>query len=835
MSLPSARPAADESRVTAARTATPAGYRFGPFELHPSRRQLLRAGRALALGQRAFDVLLALVERAGHLVPKNDLLDLAWPGLVVEENNLQVQVSTLRKLLGPAAIATVAGRGYRFTPDVAPTHAAPPPSALRHNLPRPLTSFIGRDDDLGDHAALLAQTRLLTLTGIGGSGKTRLALALAERLLPAFPDGVWYVDLAPLTDGARVTLTVASVLEIPQQVDRSRVETLCRYLAGRRVLLVLDNCEHVAAGCADLAQALLEATTAVRVLAASRERLDMPGEWAVAVRPLRLPEAGAERDPAALAANEAVRLFVERAQMAANRFTLDAASAAAVAEVCRRLDGIPLAIELAAARVSVLSAAEIRDRLNDRFRLLTNGHGTTLARSQTLLEVIRWSYDHLAPDERQVLRLLSVFAGDWTLAGAAAIAGTPDDHYDVLDALARLVERSLVVVQRHADGRSRYAMLETVCQYARERLDESGEGDAARTRHLAYCLSLAESGNLREPGPPHAARLALLKAELENLLRALAWCDHADDGAQTGLRLAEAMLGFWFHAGHMHLGHQQMLRALARPAAAARNRDRARALAGAATLGACIGHFADAKAHAQEALAIAADLDDRRIGVDAAMTLAYLAGEDGDSVTALRYLEPALTRARATQDPALVAKLLNAIGEAHRVAGDMAAAQPVYEEALALARELKHAGMIASFGDNLARTYIPNGRPECAQRLLVEALTLALDSGSKWVALCALDVTSALAGMAVQWTFAARMRGAAEARVRTMRYRRDRADEAFLAPWTAHIVTALGDAAYRSAFDAGFALSHDEAGAEALAWLEANPRPAVERGVGVTS
>src|SRR5215470_3273800 len=220
-------------------------YRFGDFELQPNRRRLLADQRPVAIGDRAFDVLLALVERAGQLVTKDELLGIVWPGVVVEENNLQAQVSALRKILGAAAITTSAGRGYRFVLEIAPDgEPSSRPATQRHNLPQQLTSFIGHEDDLDEYAALLEQTRLLTLTGIGGCGKTRLALKLAERVLPSFPDGVWFVDLMPLADAERLPLTVASTLGVRQQMDRPPIETLCEHLARRRALIVLDNCEH---------------------------------------------------------------------------------------------------------------------------------------------------------------------------------------------------------------------------------------------------------------------------------------------------------------------------------------------------------------------------------------------------------------------------------------------------------------------------------------------------------------------------------------------------------------------------------------------------------------
>jgi non-specific serine/threonine protein kinase len=514
-----------------------------------------------------------------------------------------------------------------------------------------------------------------------------------------------------------------------------------------------------------------------------------------------------------------VRLFVERARLAVTKFSLDATTAPAVAEICRRLDGIPLAIELAAARVKVLSVEEIRARLDDRFRLLTGGRTTTLARQQTLLAAIQWSYDHLAPDEQRLLRLLSVFAGGWTLAGAVRVIGNQVDEYEVLDLLTRLVDRSLVTIERIVGGTTRYAMLETVRQYAQERLNQSGEGDAARTRHLEFFVALAEEAEPKLSGRTQREWLVRLRAELDNLLQALAWCDHAEDGTELGLRLACALLGFWFHLGLMELGYQVTLEALGRARAAARNGVRAKALVGAGSLSRSLDRYDEANDHMVDALSIAREIGDSKLAVESLLILGYLANDQGSSASALGRLEESLTLARNLSDKALLARALNAMGEVYRAAGNMEAAQPLYEESLALGRDQENTLIIATVCDNLARVFISRGEPERARDLVLEVLAIAEAAGSKWTALCAFDVAAGFGAAATDWTFAARMRGAAEARLKDMKYRRDRQDEAFLAPWTTRMREALGDPAYIAAFDSGYALPHEQAVAEALAWL----------------
>jgi predicted ATPase/DNA-binding winged helix-turn-helix (wHTH) protein len=520
-------------------------YRFDRFELAVAERQVTIGGAPAAVGARAFDLLLALLERRDRVVAKSELLDLVWPGLVVEENNLQVHVSALRKLLGADAIATVAGRGYRFTTRLlaeanGPAAVGAKPAAALTNLPQPRTRFIGREAALADCARLLATSRLITLSGIGGCGKTRLAQELARQQLDAFTDGVWFVDLAPLQDGERVAAVIATTLGVADIDGASLESRLAEHVTTRRLLIVLDNCEHVIDAVVAIVETLLAAGPSLQLVATSREAFGIAGEQIYPVRSLALP-ASAELE--SIQASEAVRIFIDRAGLVEPGFALDGANAPVVAEICRRLDGIALAIELAAARVAVLSVDEIRTRLDDRFRLLTGG-GRALPRHQTLQATMHWSYDHLSAAEKELFRRLSVFSGGCTLAAAVQIAAA-DDEYAVLALLTALHDKSLLTVDREAGARPRYRMLETVRQYAQERLGESGEGDAIRSRHLHYCVALAEEIAPYYLDARLAEALSLQRGEQENLLAAHAWCEHDPDGAALGLRLAAASWPYW--------------------------------------------------------------------------------------------------------------------------------------------------------------------------------------------------------------------------------------------------------------------------------------------------
>ena len=381
-------------------------------------------------------------------------------------------------------------------------------SATPNNLPHHVTSFVGRGAQLAEIKTLLGRTRLLTLLGVGGIGKTRLSLEFAAAVMDDYPDGVWFVELAPLTDAQLVPQAVASVLGVKEEAGRPVVEALMKHVKDQRLLLILDNCEHLVQTCGELAARLVQAGPHLKVLASSREHLHVAGETTYSVPALAGPDPSQAIVLTALMNFEAVRLFVECAQAAQAGFRVTDKNARAVADICHRLDGIPLAIELAAARVRVMSVEMIAARLGDRFRLLTGGDRSALPRQQTLRALIGWSYDLLTQGERAMFRQLAVFAGGFTLDAAEAVGGDGDvARTDVLDLLTNLVEKSLVSLGLEDE---RYRLLETVRQYAQERLDESGEADRARAWHLAFYVALAERARPELVGPEQGAWLARL-------------------------------------------------------------------------------------------------------------------------------------------------------------------------------------------------------------------------------------------------------------------------------------------------------------------------------------
>ena len=537
-----------------------AAYRFGAFELQPEQRRLLVDGRPAALGPRAFDVLLALVERAGQLVSKNQLLNLVWPGLVVEENNLQVQISTLRKVLGPQAIATIPGRGYRWalaaddaSAQAARSESAPPAmsaeSAAPTDVPAELPALYGRSEDLAALRDLIKDHALVTVVGPAGIGKTRLAQAVTHKLRGEFADGVWLVELAPLADPNIVAATVARALGLAGGDPHTALEPTVQALAGQRLLLVLDNCEHLLEAVDHVVAALRKGAPTVHVLATSQELLRHPDEHVYRLGPLGLPaEATAPRAREA----GAVQLFVARVQAADPRFQLSDSNVGAVVDICRRLDGIPLAMELAAARVPLLGVDGVRERLDERFRLLTAGSRLALRRHQTLRAALEWSYSLLSEPEQLVLDRLGVFAGGFSLESAQQLAS--DDAIDpwaVLDHLGALVDKSLVI----ADGSTvpSYRTLETTRAFALERLAARGATLPLLRRHAEVMLTLFERF-YRDSlgGMPLGEQVKRLDADIDNLRGAMHWASGPDGDRRIAIALigaAGAGRGFLYNAG----------------------------------------------------------------------------------------------------------------------------------------------------------------------------------------------------------------------------------------------------------------------------------------------
>jgi predicted ATPase/class 3 adenylate cyclase/Tfp pilus assembly protein PilF len=689
--------------------------------------------------------------------------------------------------------------------------------ATPNNLPHPLTSFVGRARELADVADLVRSTRLVTLCGAGGIGKTRLSLQVAADVLNEFADGVWLAELAPFADARLVPSAVAAVLGVKEQAGRPILETLAEHVVDRQLLLILDNCEHVVSACAHLAKRLLQAGPGLRILASSREPMRVAGETTYPVPTLGVPSASQNTDPDALNEYESIRLFVDRAVAVKPGFKLVGENAVAIVDICRHLDGIPFAIELAAARVRMLSVAAIAARLGDRFRLLTGGERTASPRQQTLRALIDWSYDLLSEDERRLLRRLGVFPGSWTLDAAEAVDRVEGlDQADTLDLLSALVEKSLVAPE--ADG-MRYRLLESIREYALERLHAAGEDQTARSRHLAFYLALAERAELG--GPAQAEWLQRLDLERENLLSALAWCDHAEDGAESGLRLVHEIKLYWTNRGLVNLGHRLTVEALGRLGASERGLVRCRGLFDAGQFCALMGRYGDAQVHLAESLAIARELGDKTRVAAVLQPLAMASLGKQDFVAARAQLDEALALARELGNPRDVAAALTQFAALHRMQGDLDTAGSLYQEAHALATRLHDQESVAITLLNLAMVAVAQGSSDRAQQMLLDVMDIAAQMGSKALCQSAADVSAGLAATRAEWERAARFFGVAEAQTALTGLHRDAADEAFLAPLMARAREELGDARFSAAEAAGGALGYEDAVRETRSWLAA--------------
>jgi predicted ATPase/DNA-binding SARP family transcriptional activator len=634
----------------------------------------------------------------------------------------------------------------------------PPTPSANLELPVHLTRFVGRDRELDDLVRLVASTRLLTLTGAGGSGKTRLARETAARIAPAF-ERVGWVDLTPLAEVELVAQQAAAALHIAERAGASPRELLIGGICEHRTLLVLDNCEHLVDGCAELAEALLRACPRLGIIATSREALGVASETAWLVPPL--------------ASAEAIQLFVERAQATLPSFTLTPSNAPALTEICRRLDGIPLAIELAAARVRVLSPEQIAERLDDAFRLLTAGSRTALPRHRTLRATMEWSFGLLGTREQVLLRRLAVFAGTFTLEAAEAVcAGDPLDAEDILDGVSALVDKSLVVMEA-GDGVARYRLLETVRQYGLERLDEAGEIDAVEMHHAQHFLALIESAAPHLfGGEEHAGLLARLGADNDNLRAAAAWTVRAEGRARMALRFADALFWYWygstmhFGAGQFREGRRFITGALARARAAGTCEPAlvGRALASHGLIGLAQGDYEEASAAFEESLALLRQHGDTTSVIFVLSKFGATRLMLGDLGGASRLIEEAFGLVEPIRpDSMLHSFVYSWRGFATRMAGDFATARAMHEANLRVGRFMKHRTVLGHGHAMLAAVDLAEGRIDDAFTNFCDALPYHLDLGDGWGLALDIEGLSAVAALRGRHADAARLMGAVDA------------------------------------------------------------------------
>ena len=679
----------------------PAAFVFGPFRLVVQRRELLLHGIPVALGQRAIEILLILVNHAGQLVTKDEIMASVWPGVIVEENNLQVHISALRKAFGSVGDAksfllTVAGRGYRFVApvEVESTHAKPAVAQVMlaaavpvrtSNLPQQLTSFIGRQQEIDQIADHLQHERLVTLTGAGGVGKTRLAVEAGWQLAARYPDGVWLVELAPLQDPQLVVTAIAETLAI-ELAGGAPLSSATAAVADKHLLLILDNCEHVIGEAAAVGEALLRAAPRLSILATSRERLAIAGENVVRVPSLKIPETAAKLTAMQAQDFEAIRLFVERARGLGEDWHLTDATAPAVASICRRLDGIPLAIEMAVPRLRVLSLAQLADGLNERFRLLSDGSRTALPRHRTLQAVIDWSYALLNEQEQLLFRRVSVFAGIVGLDAITAVAAQPElSDVQTLDLLLSLIEKSLVVTER-SKGEVHYRLLESNRDFARRKLGQDAEL-LLRRRHADFYRVRMAQATVEWETMPGEQWLGRYGTDVDEIRAALQWAFGLQCNDVLAVDLVANSHVIWGEFGltaeHRHWVHE----ALARVSDATPKQTVAHLLS---------WHAGDVKdiddptdyddaIHAAELHAQLGDPFGEGQALLRAGSARLLPGEEDEGGTLLLKAHSLLKPFGASKT---LARCLSALASARLLAGDLAKAKQLHEEALTISRQI---------------------------------------------------------------------------------------------------------------------------------------------------
>jgi predicted ATPase/DNA-binding winged helix-turn-helix (wHTH) protein len=778
---------------------------FGPFRIEPREHALYRGPTRLVLGTRPLRLLAHLVRNSGRLVTKQELLEAVWPDAHVAEAVLKTSVAEIRRVLGdpaesPQFVVNERGVGYRF---IAPVGIG--------NVPVPLTGLIGRESELATIKQLLMSHRLVTLWGASGLGKTRLAIQVAADLVPHTPHGVWWIGLGALSDPSLVAQTVAAVLAVRERPGHGLLDTLIDACQDRQFLLVLDNCEHLVTACASLVEALLGEASRLRILATSREPLGLDGETVWPLPPLALPLSSA--DAAEVVASESGRFFLERARQADPFFAVTDLNATAVAQICRRLEGLPLAIELAAGRVKVLAPEQIAARLDDVFSVLGQEHH---GRHHTLKAATDWSYDLLSPKEQVLLARLSVFSGSFTLEAAEAICSDSElPAVDVFDLLARLVGRSLVNVVTAGPGTHRYQLLEIIRQYARRKLPSDSRGYFRR--HAAFFLQLAEQIVPEIRGPSSELSVSHLNMEYHNIRSALQWCREAGDKEEgIGIRLAAVLWIYWIRRGLVGEG-LNWTEAMLECSGSTAPEVRAEALCGAGVLRWVRGDNQLARARLEKSLALWRSIGEGPGLARALHYLGALARERGDLATARQMCQESVEICRRASSPWDLAVGLSGLGAVASLEGRLHEAVALYEEAVDLFRAIADPWILSFALRQLATLATAEHQYARAEPYWRESVGL-LKSVEEDLG----GLSHGLEGMAAvhrargDCARAARLLGAAGAL-------RARVEWNSPTPWrsqreslVARLIAALGEQAFNQYWTEGVALSPDEAVALAL-------------------
>ncbi len=816
-------------------------YSFGEFELSGAKRTLLKRGENVSLNSKTFDLLLILVENRGRVLSKDELLEKVWEGQFVEENNLSVQISALRKIFGEKKdehkfIVTIQGKGYKFV-------AGETSIAAANQTPKTMIKtfgggekIIGREAEIAEIKSVLRESNkcLLTLTGAGGSGKTKLARTIADEMQTEFTGGVFFVELASVNQSEQVIGAIAQGLGVKESGEKLLLESLKDFLREREILLILDNFEQLLSA-AHLLEELLESAENLKILVTSRTLLRLKFEQEKIVLPLNIPPPNSNLSAAELSEFSAVELFALRAQTAKSSFALNEENAPVIAEICNKLDGLPLAIELAAARVKLLSPQSILERLENSLKLLTGGAKDLPERQQTMRGTIRWSYDLLDEDEKDLFRRLAVFAGGFTVEAAeflsepSAVAdgltrqsglsvkilddklqplATAGGSDSVLDLLTSLIDKNLLVSKEQANGNVRLQMLEVVREFAVECLETSGEAENIWRRHSAFFLALAEEIEPLLLTEKVVKALEQFDAELENFRVALRWLLSRE--IEMMVRMTAALRQFWYNRCYLSEARQWLETALAKSDSVS-NPIRFKLLNAISLVTRTQGDYAATRRASEESLAASREIKDLRQIILACHAVAGLEIRENNVAKARKLYEESLVISHELNDERQIAFSLSGLSNVLLNEGKTSAARPLLEEALIISRKMGFKFNLSTDLINLGAVNYYESDAEAAYQNFSESLAIAREIKSTAYISCCLDGFAAVAAISKKPEQAARLSGAAASLRESIGYEIESTERIFRDDYLKKVLNGLDYKSFTAAYQEGRNLDLNEA------------------------